>query len=71
MARLRLLLLPHILRYSVLHFFFYLHLCIMSKRLIYLLAGVVALGSSLASAHGSHSTDGPPSDDWATRHMNG
>ncbi|KAJ5719489.1 hypothetical protein N7493_007944 [Penicillium malachiteum] len=41
----------------------------MVNRLICFFAGVLALGSGLASAHGSHSSDQPPSDDWATRHM--
>jgi hypothetical protein len=44
----------------------------MVNRLIYLVAGVIALGSGLANAHGSHSSDDQPqSDDWATRHMMG
>ncbi|GLI72664.1 hypothetical protein PoHVEF18_000845 [Penicillium ochrochloron] len=42
----------------------------MISRLIFAVAGVFALSSGLASAHGSHSNDGqPPSNDWATRHM--
>ncbi|KAJ5746113.1 hypothetical protein N7520_011295 [Penicillium odoratum] len=42
----------------------------MVNRLICLVAGVIALGSGLANAHGSHSSDDQPvSDDWATRHM--
>jgi hypothetical protein len=43
----------------------------MVGRLICLVAGVLAIGSGLANAHGSHSSDRPPSDDWATRHMMG
>lgn len=44
----------------------------MISRLIFAVAGVFALSSGLASAHGSHSNDGqPPSNDWATRHMMG
>ncbi|KAJ5713348.1 uncharacterized protein N7483_010529 [Penicillium malachiteum] len=41
----------------------------MVNRLICFVTGVLALGSGLASAHGSHSSDQPSSDDWATRHM--
>ncbi|KAJ5127807.1 hypothetical protein N7448_008586 [Penicillium atrosanguineum] len=41
----------------------------MAGRLICFVAGVLAIGSGLANAHGSHSSDQPPSDDWATRHM--
>ncbi|KAJ5587313.1 uncharacterized protein N7459_003078 [Penicillium hispanicum] len=41
----------------------------MVQRLICFVAGVLAVSSGLASAHGSHSNDQPPSDDWATRHM--
>ncbi|CAI7578839.1 hypothetical protein N7533_003151 [Penicillium manginii] len=41
----------------------------MVARLVCFVAGVLALSSGLASAHGSHSNDQPQSDDWATRHM--
>ncbi|KAJ6134011.1 hypothetical protein N7523_000333 [Penicillium sp. IBT 18751x] len=41
----------------------------MAGRLICFVAGVLAIGSGLANAHGSHSSDQPPSNDWATRHM--
>ncbi|KAJ5152390.1 hypothetical protein N7492_010685 [Penicillium capsulatum] len=41
----------------------------MANRLICFLAGVLAVGSGVANAHGSHSNDQPPSSDWATRHM--
>ncbi|KAJ5690300.1 hypothetical protein N7462_004692 [Penicillium macrosclerotiorum] len=43
----------------------------MVSRLLCIIAGVLALGSGLVNAHGSHSNDQPPSDDWATRHMIG
>ncbi|CAI7583172.1 unnamed protein product [Penicillium bialowiezense] len=40
----------------------------MVTKLFGLAAGLLAL-SGLANAHGSHSSDQAPSDDWATRHM--
>lgn len=43
----------------------------MVGRLICFVAGVLAISSGLANAHGSHSSDQPPSEDWATRHMMG
>lgn len=42
----------------------------MVTNLLGLAAGLLAL-SGLANAHGSHSSDQAPSDDWATRHMMG
>jgi hypothetical protein len=42
----------------------------MVTKLFGLAAGILAL-SGFASAHGSHSSDQAPSDDWATRHMMG
>lgn len=42
--------------FSSLHFLF----STMISRLIFVFAGVLALGSGLASAHGSHSSDGQP-----------
>jgi hypothetical protein len=42
----------------------------MITKLFGFAAGFLAL-SGLASAHGSHSNDQAPSDDWATRHMMG
>lgn len=42
----------------------------MVNKLFGLAAGLLAL-SGLANAHGSHSNDEAPSDDWATRHMIG
>ncbi|KAJ5893563.1 hypothetical protein N7495_005254 [Penicillium taxi] len=43
----------------------------MIPRSICLLASVLAFGSSLANAHGSHSTEQPASNDWTTKHMLG
>ncbi|KAJ5558487.1 hypothetical protein N7535_008700 [Penicillium sp. DV-2018c] len=40
----------------------------MVNKLFGIAAGLLAL-STLANAHGSHSSDGASSDDWATRHM--
>lgn len=42
----------------------------MVAKLFGLAAGILAL-SGLANAHGSHSSDQAPSNDWATRHMMG
>ncbi|KAJ5194761.1 uncharacterized protein N7498_008199 [Penicillium cinerascens] len=41
----------------------------MVGRLICFVAGVLAISGGLANAHGSHSSNQPPSEDWATRHM--
>ncbi|KAA8652510.1 hypothetical protein EYZ11_007680 [Aspergillus tanneri] len=41
----------------------------MIARSVALVTALLALGGSLANAHGSHSTDQAPSSDWATRHM--
>lgn len=43
----------------------------MAGRLICFVAGVLAIGSGFVNAHGSHSSDQPASNDWATRHMMG
>lgn len=42
----------------------------MLVRSVSLAAAVLALSSGFASAHGSHSNE-IPSEDWATRHMQG
>lgn len=42
----------------------------MLVRSVGLATAVLALGTGLASAHGSHSNESPSSD-WATRHMQG
>ncbi|KAJ5620424.1 hypothetical protein N7510_004408 [Penicillium lagena] len=41
----------------------------MVAKLLGLIAGALALTSSVVNAHGSHDNDNPPSDDWATNHM--
>ncbi|KAK1146057.1 hypothetical protein N8T08_003705 [Aspergillus melleus] len=41
----------------------------MLVRSVTLISALLALGGSFGNAHGSHSSDQPPSSDWATRHM--